>query len=335
MTMPLPTFEYLEPETLDEAVRLLADPSQPASIVGGGTDLIPKMKRRQVTPERLVSLSAVAELRGIRSDDDGRCIIGASTLLPEIEASADVPPVLARAVGEVASPQIRNAATVGGNLCVDTRCNYIDMSESWRRASGYCMKDGGETCWVAPASDRCWAVSSSDLAPVSIALGGSVRLVGPRGVRVVPVEDLYRDDGMAYLTKAPDEILVELAFPPEQGPATHHPATYHKVRRRGSIDFPILGVAAAARFDDIGTCLDVRLVLGAVGSAPQRAPEAEEFIAGRQLTNEVIEEAVQLANKPVRPLDNTDLGSRYRKWMIPVYIARALRDLARHTGPSR
>ena len=136
MTMPLPAFEYLTPESLDDAVRLLADSDRWVAIVGGGTDLFPKMKRRQLTPDVLVSLSEIPELRGIRIDEEGRCVIGASTLLPEIEASADVPEVLAQAAGDVASPQLRNAATIGGNLCVDTRCNYIDMSDSWRQASG-------------------------------------------------------------------------------------------------------------------------------------------------------------------------------------------------------
>jgi 4-hydroxybenzoyl-CoA reductase subunit beta len=322
MTMRLPAFEYLTPATLADATRLLADPEVSAAIAGGGTDLFPKMKRRQVMPTTLVSLSEIDAMNGIRSDDGGHCIIGASTLLREIEASTVVPRVLAAAVGEIASPQIRNTATLGGNLCLDTRCNYIDMPPGWRDARGHCMKDGGETCWVAPNSDKCWAVSSSDLAPVAIALNGSVRLVSVRGDRLIPVEDLYQNDGIAYQSKAPEEILVELVLPPEGGRAT-----YRKLRRRGSIDFPILGVAAAARFDDNGTCLAARLVLGAVASAPLRATEAEQFITGRRLTDEVMEEAGRLATQPFRPQNNTDMGSRYRKWMISVYVVRALRDL--------
>jgi 4-hydroxybenzoyl-CoA reductase subunit beta len=320
--MPLPPFDYLTPTTLDEAVRLLADPDRPATIVGGGTDLFPKMKRRQVTPATLVSLSEIAEMRGIRVDDDGRCVIGASTLLPDIKASAAVPRVLAEAAGEVASPQLRNAATIGGNLCVDTRCNYIDMPETWRQASGHCMKEGGEVCWVAPRGNRCWAISSSDLAPVAIALEGEVRLIGTQGERTIPVEDLYQNDGIAYQTKTADEILAELILPAGQGRAT-----YRKLRRRGSIDFPILGVAAAARFDEDGTCLTARLVIGAVAPAPLRATEAEQYIMGRRFTDEVIQEAARLASVPVRPQDNTDMGSRYRKWMASVFVTRALRDL--------
>jgi 4-hydroxybenzoyl-CoA reductase subunit beta len=319
MTMQLPAFEYLTPSTLEEATRLIADPS--VAIVGGGTDLFPKMKRRQLMPATLVALSGIDALQGIRIDDGG-CVIGASTLLSQVEASTVVPPVMAAAAAEIASPQIRNTATVGGNLCLDTRCNYIDMPEGWREASGHCLKDGGEVCWVAPRGDRCWAVSSSDLAPVAIALEGSVRLVSRSGDRLIPVEDLYRNDGIDYQTREADEILVELVLP-----AGDVRATYRKLRRRGSIDFPILGVAAAARFDDAGTCLAARIVLGAVASAPRRATEAERFIVGRRLTDEVIEEASQLATRPVRPQDNTDLGSRYRKWMIAVYVARALGDL--------
>ena len=322
MTMRLPAFEYLTPATLADATRLLADPEGSVAIAGGGTDLFPKMKRRQVMPTTLVSLSEIAAMNGIRSEDGGNCIIGASTLLREIELSTVVPRVLAAAVGEIASPQIRNTATLGGNLCLDTRCNYIDMPPGWRDARGHCMKDGGDICWVAPHSDKCWAVSSSDLAPVVIALNGSVRLVSVRGDRLIPVEDLYQNDGITYQTKAPEEILLELVLPPQDGRAT-----YRKLRRRGSIDFPILGVAATARFDDDGTCLAARLVLGAVASAPLRAIDAEQFITGRRLTDEVMEEAGRLATQPFRPQNNTDMSSRYRKWMISVYVVRALRDL--------
>jgi len=322
MTMRLPAFEYLTPATLADATRLLADSEASVAIAGGGTDLFPKMKRRQMRPTTLVSLSEIAAMNGIRKDGGGHCIIGASTLLREIETSTVVPRVVAAAVGEIASPQVRNTATLGGNLCLDTRCNYIDMPRVWREARGHCMKDGGEICWVAPRSERCWAVSSSDLAPVAIALNGSVRLASVRGDRVIPVEELYQNDGIAYQTKAPDEILVELVLPPENGRAT-----YRKLRRRGSIDFPILGVAAAARFDDAGKCLAARLVLGAVASAPLRAKEAEQFMVGRRLTDEVMEEAARLATQPFRPQNNTDMGSRYRKWMISVYVVRALGDL--------
>jgi len=177
---------------------------------------------------------------------------------------------------------------------------------------------------VAPRGGVCVAVSSTDLAPAAIALAGSVRLVGPRGQREIPVSDLYRTDGMDHLTRGRDEVLVDLRIPPADGVR----ATYRKLRRRGAIDFPILGVGAAVRTDDDGLVTEARIVFGAVAPAPFRATEAEEALVGRGLTADVIEEVAALATKPVRPLDNTDLGSRYRKWMASVFVTRALLDLA-------
>jgi 4-hydroxybenzoyl-CoA reductase subunit beta len=323
LSLLLPAFEYLTPTTLDEAARLLGDHSPSVALVAGGTGLFPNMKRRQTTPRTVVSLAGISDLNGIRKARDGRIIIGALTPLAELARSADVPPALAVAAAEVASPQIRNVATIGGNLCVDTRCNYMDMPDGWRRASGRCLKDGGDVCWVAPRSDRCWAINPSDTAPVAIALGGSARLMSVRGERVVPLDQMYRNDGIEYMTKAPDEILVELVLPPR----ARMRATYRKLRRRGSIDFPLISVAAAVRYDEDGACAEARLVIGAVSEAPLRATEAEEFLIGRRLTEDTIEEAARLASQPVRPQANTDLGSRYRKWMSPVLVSRALRDL--------
>ena len=321
--MRLPVFDFLEPTTIDEAVALLA--AHPGSeVAAGGTDLFPNMKRRQVRPGAVIGLGAVQDLAGIATDDDGTVRIGAATVLRDLAASPHIPPVLAHAASEVASPQIRNAATVGGNLCVDTRCNYINMTEQWRTASGPCLKDGGETCWVAPRGSECVAVSSSDLAPAAVALEAEIKLVGPGGAREIPVSALYRPDGLDHLAKARDEILVEMVVPPADGLR----ATYRKLRRRGAIDFPILGVAAAVRTSGDGVVSDARIVLGAIASAPLRVGDAEAALIGHRLTPDVIEEVAAIASKPVRPYDNTDLGSRYRKWMAAPFVARALQDLA-------
>jgi 4-hydroxybenzoyl-CoA reductase subunit beta len=212
--------------------------------------------------------------------------------------------------------------TIGGNLCIDTRCTYYNQTEPWREALGYCMKKEGHICWVAPSSSRCWAVSSSDTAPVMIALGASVRLVGPQGERLIPAQALYHNDGMAYLTKAPDEILVDIHLPDVSGVKM----TYKKLRRRGSFDFPILGVAVALRQAEDGTCTEANIVLGAVASYPLKATAAEEILVGQKLTAEVIEEAAKAAFKPAKPLDNTDMGHPYRKQMVQIYVARALRE---------
>lgn len=318
----LPAFDLLAPATVEEAVELLAAHPR-AVLLAGGTDIFPNMKRRQAHPDVMISLGAVDGLAGIMRERDGGVRIGAATSLRDLATSTEAPPALASAARKVASPQIRNTATVGGNLCIDTRCNYINMSPQWRAASGSCLKDGGDVCWVAPRGNACVAVSSSDLAPPAIALGAIARLAGPGGRRELPVEDLYRSDGLDHLTKARDEILVEIVVPPPEGLR----ATYHKLRRRGAIDFPILGVAAAIGTGAEGRVTEARIVIGAVASAPFRTPEAEASLIGKTLDPQLATEAAALASKRVRPLDNTDLGSRYRKWMASVYVERALREL--------
>jgi len=185
------------------------------------------------------------------------------------------------------------------------------------------MKKDGDICLVAPGSSRCWAVSSSDTAPVLWSLGAKVRLVGASGERTVPVEALYRDDGIEYLAKRPDEILAEILLPPADG----WTSIYLKLRRRGSFDFPVLGVAVAARMEG-DTVRDARIVLGAVASLPREAKAAAAALAGERLTPELITRVANLAAGPSKPLDNTDYAHFYRKKMTRVFVARALRRLA-------
>jgi 4-hydroxybenzoyl-CoA reductase subunit beta len=231
---------------------------------------------------------------------------------------------LARAAGLVSSPPLRNVGTVGGNLCIDTRCNYYNQSYEWREAIHFCMKKDGDTCWVAPGSKRCWAISSSDTAPVFIAYGAEVSLTGPDGDRRLPVRELYRHDGIDFVTKRPEEILTKIHLPPLNSVR----ATYHKLRRRGSIDFPILGVAAAIKRAPDGTIEQADIVLTAVESAPVEAKEAATLLLGHRLTPELIEKVAAKAYRPAKPLDNTDLTHAYRKKMARVYVVRALEELS-------
>ncbi|MCL4294966.1 MAG: FAD binding domain-containing protein [Anaerolineae bacterium] len=319
----LPPFEYLAPRTLDEAVALLAQHGPEAMLVAGGTDLFPNMKRRLFTPKKLIGLGAMAELK--QFETNGGVTLGAGLTLTQITHHPLIIeryPALAVAAGLVSTPQLRNMGTIGGNLCLDTRCTYYNQTEPWREALGYCMKKDGHICWVAPGSSRCWAVSSSDTAPAMMALGASVRLVRPSGERMIPVQALYHNDGMAYLTKTPDEILTSIHLPDAAGIKM----VYKKLRRRGSFDFPILGVAVALRQAEDGTVTEANLVLGAVASYPIKAVEAEEILVGQKLTDEVVEAAAKAAFKPAKPLDNTDMGHPYRKQMVQVYVARALRE---------
>jgi 4-hydroxybenzoyl-CoA reductase subunit beta len=317
----LPPFEYRAPKNLDDAVQLLAQYGDDAMLVAGGTDLFPNMKRRQMTPKYVIGLNALRELRGIKTEN-GNTLIGAGTTLTQIAQSPNLS-ALATAAGLVSSPQLRNAGTIGGNLCLDTRCNYYDQTFFWRKAIGFCMKKDGDVCLVAPGGNRCWAISSTDCAPVAVALDARVRLVGPKGAREIPTSALYRDDGMDYLAKARDEILTEIVLPRADGLRS----TYLKLRRRNSIDFPILGVAAALRLAPNGIVEHARIILGAIASHPVEAKDAEKILVGQKLTDDVIAAAAEAAYKPAKPMDNADAAYAWRKKMVRVYVQRALEEL--------
>jgi 4-hydroxybenzoyl-CoA reductase subunit beta len=322
----LPPFRYVAPRSLDEAARLLDNYGERAMPVAGGTDLYPNMKRRQFTPQVLIGLRGLRDLRGISGDPAQGMTIGALATLTEVANHPIIGqfyPALAQAAGLVSAPQLRNVGTLGGNLCVDTRCNYYNQTEFWRHSIGYCMKKDGDICLVAPGSPRCWAISSSDCAPALIALQAQVRLVGSRGERTLPMAALYHDDGIAYLAKQRDEILAEVRLPPAGGRLS----VYRKLRRRGSFDFPILGVAIALRQDADGTIRDARIALGAVASHPIEATEAARLLEGQRPTPDLLEAAAVAAARWAKPLDNADLTISYRKQMAPVYVQRALEQL--------
>jgi 4-hydroxybenzoyl-CoA reductase subunit beta len=294
--------------------------------VAGGTDLYPNMKRRQFEPTVLVGLRGIRDMIGVRGSAKAGMTIGAGTILSAVSKHAEIVrsyPALATAAGLVSSPQLRNMATIGGNVCVDTRCNYYNQSYQWRKAVNFCMKKDGEICLVAPSSSRCWAVSSSDTAPVLWSLGAKVRLVAPEGERLIPISALYQDDGIQYLSKQPGEVVVEIVLPPAEG----WRSAYLKLRRRGSFDFPVLGVAVALRMEG-DTVKEAAITLGAIASQPRPAPDAAALLVGQRLGAELIERVAEAASRPSKPLDNTDLTHPYRKKMTRVFVARALKGLA-------
>ncbi len=324
----LPFFLYLQPKSLPEAVAMKADAGPDGMYIAGGTDLYPNMKRRHQEPKTVVSLMGIPELR--RAED---AVIGAAVTLTELTVRpSDRPTVIGTAARLVSTPLLRNMGTLGGNLCLDTRCNYYNQSYEWRKSIDFCMKKDGKICWVAPSSPRCWAVSSSDVAPVMVAIGAEYRLVGPNGERIVPAGRFYQNDGINYLTKQPDEILVDVRLPAPNG----WDAVYHKLRRRGSFDFPVLGVAAWIRWEQgAGSreqfVSDARIVLGGVASYPQEIPEAGSALQGARLSDESIAAAAEAAYRPSKPMDNTDFDLSWRKQMTRVYVKRALDELrARH-----
>ena len=322
--MRLPWFQFKAPKSVAEAARILAAEGPNGMLIAGGTDLLPNMKRRQQTPATLISLNRVEGLKKIANGSG--LTLGAGLTLTEVvnaQAVREKYRGLYQAAAQVASPHLRNMGTLGGNLCLDTRCNYYNQNEDWREAIGYCMKKAGKTCWVATASKRCLAVSSTDTAPALIALGAKVRLVSAAGERELELAGLYNNDGMDYITRRADEILTEVVLPDAAG----WNSTYWKLRRRGSFDFPLLGVAVAARAAPDGTILEARLVLGAVASQPIVAAKASAFLVGKKLTDEVIAEAGTLAASRAKPMDNTDLDVYWRKEVVPSYVGYALREI--------
>ncbi len=300
----LPSFTYLQPKTLTEALAMKTEAGPAGSYVAGGTDLYPNMKRRQQEPRTVISLMKIPELR--RSDSrtvgqsDGDIVLGASLTLTELSDSPTVRQsveVVSRAAELVSTPLLRNMGTLGGNLCLDTRCNYYDQTYEWRKAIDFCMK-------------------------MMVALGAEFLLVGPKGERVVPAARLYANDGIDYLTKQPDEILALVRLPAADG----WDAVYHKLRRRGSFDFPVLGVAVWLRWDARRVAA-ARVVLGGVASLPQEVPEAGAVLTGSDLSDEVIRAAAEAAYRPAKPLDNTDFDLSWRKQMTRVYVKAALGEL--------
>jgi 4-hydroxybenzoyl-CoA reductase subunit beta len=322
--MRLPYFRYLAPRMVHEAADLLAASAGDAMLVAGGTDVLPNMKRRQQVPGTLVGLRQVEELKGITNGDGLR--IGAGMTLTEVVSHLKIPgpyAALRQAAVQVATPHLRNMGTLGGNLCLDTRCNCYDQNYEWRKAINFCLKKDGKTCWVAPSSPKCLAVSSTDTAPALLALGAAVTLVSAEKTRKIALADLYHNDGVHYLTRQPTEILTAIDVPRLEG----WRSTYWKLRRRGSFDFPVLSVAAAIKLAHDGAVEAARIVLGAVASKPIEAQAAAASLVGERLTDEAIARASELAAVPARPMNNTDFTLAWRKRVTRDFVTYALREV--------
>ena len=330
MTLRLPRFQYVGPRSLQEVVQVLSDEGSQAMVVAGGTDLYPNMKRRQFTPQTLVGLRGVSELRGIDARSDGSLRLGSGATLTQV---AEHPKVrqsygaLSAAAALVSTPQLRNMGTIGGNVCLDTRCNWYNQSAFWRKAMGYCMKLEGDICRVAHASPRCLATFSADTVPALIGYGASVRLVGAEGERSVPLSDLYQMDGMEWMQIKPGEVLAEISVPDPDGLR----AVYYKLRDRGSFDFPLAGVFVGVRTDSSGLVDRCRIVLTGVYSMPVALEEAEKILAGARLEADVIAAAAEAAYAASRPVDNTAGTIIQRRRTIRVLVRRALEELAAGT----
>ena len=326
--MRLPPFTYTPARSVAEAVSLLAEHGRDAMPVSAGTDLYANMKQRLFSPKILVGLRPIRDLRFISYDERGGLEIGALATLTEVARHGAIRArfsALAEAAGAVSTPQLRNMGTIGGNVCVDTRCNYYNQNLDWRKALGYCMKKDGDVCRVALSSPKCVAVNSSDTAPVLVALGAVARIEGADGATMIPFEEFYRDDGMRAWSLRPGQIVTRIVVPPPPAGAR---SAYLKLRLRNSFDFPIVGVAAMVAVDDRGFCRDARVVVNAVGSKPLVVDGAAHALVGSRLEQSALDAAAEAAFVAAKPLDNTSGSIPYRKRMVRVFARRALERVA-------
>ncbi len=295
-------------------------------VVAGGTDLLPSMKQKLFTPAYVLDLRGVAELRGIRRVAGGS-EIGALTTLTAVEHSPAIRrdyPVLYQAVKTVASPVLRNMGTLGGNICLDTRCLWYNQSLSWRKSCGFCLKKDGNLCHVAPGGKFCWAAFSGDTAPALLCLGAEIEIAGPNGLRRTPLSEFYVNDGIVRLHLAKNEIVTRIYLPES---AAGWRGSYQKLRIRGSIDYPLAGVAVVLKMNS-GRVEDARVAITAVNPAPHLLKDVDAHLVGVTPTEEIAERIGELAARTAKPLTTSVLTPEYRREMVRVYARRAILQAA-------
>ena len=322
-------YEYHRPGSLSAALEILAKHGEDAMPIAGGTDLVPNMKHGLFTPGHLVSLNRVEELAGFVVGEDGSLRIGATETLDAVSRAANVRahwPMLAEACSKISGPQLRRAGTIGGNVCLDTRCTYYNQTRFWRESLGFCLKKDGDTCHVVPGGTRCVAAHSADGATALCALGAELEIAGPDGARrTVSIDSFFTSDGVWNRRMERGELLVAIRLPvPEAGSR----ASFRKLRIRKSIDFPLANVAAAAGFDDAGRVRSLRLYVSGMGSYPRRVGKVEEITLGGKLTQEKIEAVAEQAFRQCHPLANITVDAEWRRAMVPVLTTRVLEEMA-------
>ena len=322
--LTLPRFEWAQPTSVAETLALLGGARGETLLIAGGTDAVPNLKHRLHEPKRIVHLGRVRELRFVH-EADSAIEFGALVTLTEITRHPLVVRELrslAKAAGLVAGPQLRNMGTLGGNLCLDTRCTYYNQTFFWREALGFCLKKDGVHCHVVPQGKRCVAAHSSDVAPVLISLGAEVEIANAAGRRWLPVEEFFVPDGVHNNVLESGDLVTRIRVP---AAARGMAVGYQKLRPRGAIDFPMLSVAFAARMDG-ATCASARLVVSALAAKPRLVNGLDALVLGRTLDDDAIEAIAQSAYKQCRPQTNVPYDADYRHEMVPVFVKRAVRE---------
>ncbi len=321
--MSLPQFKLLRPHWIEEAIGHLGEHAGNLRVLAGGTDLIPSMQQKLFEPERVLDLRGIAALRGIKPQPDGGVEIGASTTLREIERSDFLRrhyPVLTEAAVTVASPVLRNMGTIGGNICLDTRCLWYNQSLTWRKGCGFCIKKDGDLCHVAPGGTKCWAVFSGDTPPALLCLNAEIEIVSAAGTRRILLRDFYTGLGDTYRNLLPHELVTRVFLPAS---SADYQGVYRKLRIRGSIDYPLAGVAVVLKRSN-GHIADARIGITAVNPAPLLVKGATALLAGQPLDEALAEAVGDLAAKTAKPLTTSALTPEYRREMIRVFTKRAV-----------
>ncbi len=336
--MSLPSFQLLRPRTLAEAITLLSEHVGTIQVLAGGTDLIPSLRQRLFAPEYVLDLRGIEELRGIRVRPGVGVDIGALTTISAIQDSEFLRrgyPVLHEAAATVASPVIRNMGTIGGNICLDTRCLWYNQSLGWRKACGFCIKKDGDLCHVAPGGTKCWAAFSGDTPPALLCLNAEIDIAGSGGLRRMRLQDFYTGEGDRRMNLGQDELIARV-FLPES--SAGYRGAYRKLRIRGSIDYPLAGVAVALKLGNgsgAAKVADARLAIAAVNPAPVLVEGAAHALVGRAVDEHVANVVSELAARTARPLTTSALTPEYRREMVRVFAKRAVLAAGRVTDTSR
>jgi 4-hydroxybenzoyl-CoA reductase subunit beta len=322
--MTLPRFAYARPTTLEQALDILHGANGQAKILAGGTDLVVSLQQKLFTPKVVLDIKGLRALCGISFDAERGLRLGALTTIAQVAASFRIAqdfPVLAEAANLVAGPNQRAMATVGGNLCLDTRCYWYNQSYFWRAACQFCLKKDGEICHVAPGGQRCWAVYSGDLAPALLTLRASVHLISRGGERVVPLQAFYINEGRERFHLRSDELLMEVRVPAAMA---GYSGSYQKFRLRGSVDYPLAGAAVAASLQGDGMIRDVRLAITAVNPAPQLIPGVAEMLRGQRSNEDLVGQVVEQTLRIARPLKTSASTPEYRRHMLRWLVKQGL-----------
>lgn len=298
-------------------------------VLAGGTDLIPSMRQRLFEPQYVLNLRDITAMRGIRASDDGGVELGALTSLREIERSPLLQakyPVLTEAAATVASPVLRNMGTIGGNICLDTRCLWYNQSLTWRKGCGFCIKKDGNLCHVAPGGTKCWAAFSGDTPPALLCLNAEIEIASAAGLRRIPLAQFYTGEGDNYRALQPNELVTRVFLP---ATSAGYSGIYRKLRVRGSIDYPLAGVAVAMKRSN-GHIADARVAITAVNPAPLLVKGTSEFLNGKVMDETLAEAVGDMAARTAKPLTTSALTPEYRREMIRVFTKRVVMAAAQN-----